>query len=267
MHKRNPSKPCTLTPENIQKLLDVGFNFEPRSSREESWNTRLAELAQFRSQHGHCNVREDDQTFPGLGKWVSYIRRQYRLIRQGRKPKESKRLSPARMQQLREIGFIFELREEMAHKRFREGINALREFINEHGHASVPGFYEKNPTLGLVVEEMKREGAKLQMGQPSTMPEDMLSDLIDLGIVGAHAAPPELGDPHGDDVGHHHIGDDEVGGHHHDATDVPAEVPAAAAAAAAAAVTLPDVDVPPDHPGEIHEGHPDDVLHSNTTAI
>lgn len=266
MHKRNPSKPCTLTPENIQKLHDVGFNFEPRSSREESWNTRLAELAQFRTQHGHCNVREDDQTFPGLGKWVSYIRRQYRLVRQGRKPK-AKRLSPARMQQLRELGFIFELREEMAHKRFREGINALRDFINEHGHASVPSFYEKNPTLGLVVEEMKREGAKLQTGQPSTMPEDMLSDLIDLGIVEAHAAaPPELGNPHGE-VGHHHIGDDEVGGHHHDATDVPAEVTAAAAAAAAAAVTLPDEEVPPDHHGEIHEGHPDNVLNSNTTAI
>jgi hypothetical protein len=240
-------------------LHDVGFNFEPRSSREESWNTRLAELAQFKSQHGHCNVREDDQTFHGLGKWVSYIRRQYRLIRQGRKPKESKRLSPMRMQQLREIGFIFELREEMAHKRFREGINALRDFINDHGHASVPSFYEKNPTLGLVVEEMKREGAKLQLGQPSTMSEDMLSDLIDLGIIGDHAAPPELGDPHGD-VGHH-IGDDEVG----DETDVPAEVTAAAAAAAAAAVTLPEEDVPPNHHGEVHEE--DDVLHPSTTAI
>ena len=211
----------------------MGFNFEPRSSRDESWNTRLAELAQFKSQHGHCNCREDDQTYPGLGKWVSYIRRQFRLIRQGRKPKDTKRLSPDRMQQLREIGFIFELREEMAHKRFREGIDALREFISDHGHASVPSFYEKNPTLGLVVEEMKREGAKLQLGQPSTMGEEMLSDVIDLGIVGP--APPELGDPNGD-VGHHHMGDDD---------DVPEEVTAAAAAAAAAAVTLDD------HHGEV----------------
>ena len=81
------------------------------------------------------------------------------------------------------MGFIFELREEMAHKRFREGIQALREFVEENGHASVPNFYEKNPTLGLVVEEMKREATKLQNGQSSAMLGDMLAELIDLGLV------------------------------------------------------------------------------------
>jgi hypothetical protein len=182
-HKRAPGRPTTLSQENIEKLLEVGFNFEPRPSREETWNARLAELAQYKSTHGHCNVREDDQTFPGLGKWVSYVRRQYRLIRQGRRSKDSKRLDTIRIQQLRDMGFIFELREEMAHKRFREGIQALREFVEENGHASVPNFYEKNPTLGLVVEEMKREATKLQNGQSSAMLGDMLAELIDLGLV------------------------------------------------------------------------------------
>ena len=193
--KRHPNKPTTLTQENIDKLVDIGFNFEPRPSREETWNNRLAELAQFKAANGHCNVREDDQSYPGLGKWVSYVRRQYRLIRQGRGDKKSRRLNQNRLAQLREIGFVFELREEMAHKRFREGIAALRDFIEEHGHASVPNFYEKNPTLGLVAEEMKREAVKLQMGQPSTMNEEMMAELIELGLVGPPGSMEDQQDP------------------------------------------------------------------------
>ena len=223
-NKRDPAKPTTLSPENILKLNDIGFNFEPRPSREQTWNNRLAELAQYKARHGHCNVREDDQTYPGLGKWVSYIRRQYRLIRQGRRAKDTKRLSAQRLEQLREIGFVFELREEMAHKRFREGITALRVFVEENGHSDVPNFYDKNPTLGLVMEEMKREAGKLRMGQPSTMSQHMLAELVSLGVVANSGAVMEQ---------RHNLQAADVHQHHH---DVPPGDEAAAAAAAAVVI-------------------------------
>jgi len=235
--KRHPNKATTLTQENIDRLVDIGFNFEPRPTRDETWNNRLAELAAFKRDHGHCNVREDDQAHPGLGKWVSYVRRTYRLMRQGRRGKNSRRLDQNRLAQLRDIGFVFELREEMAHKRFREGIAALHEFIDEHGHASVPNFYEKNPTLGLVIEEMKREAVKLQMGQPSTMNEEMMAELIEIGIVGD---PGSIEDPAAHSAAPIH-GDDQ------------AEVTAAAAAAAAAADVMRPAEEHDHDPNEDHE--------------
>jgi hypothetical protein len=157
-------------------------------------------------------------------------------MRQGRRGKNSRRLDQNRLAQLRDIGFVFELREEMAHKRFREGIAALHEFIDEHGHASVPNFYEKNPTLGLVIEEMKREVVKLQMGQPSTMNEEMTAELIEIGIVGV---PGSIEDPAA------HPGAPIHG-------DAQPEVTAAAAAAAAAAVMRPAEEHQHD-PNEDHE--------------
>ena len=163
----------------------MGFNFEPRLSREETWQTRVTELGRYRVANNHCNVREDDRDWPGLGKWVSYVRRQYRLMRQGRRSCESKRLSDERVEQLRAMSFVFKLREEMASRRFREGIEMLRTFRDEHGHVDVPQFFPRNPTLGLCVQELRKEFGRVRDGmgrRDSPLTARMISELRSLGV-------------------------------------------------------------------------------------
>lgn len=172
----------TMTQDHVLKLRDLGFVFEPRLTREETWNRRIEELEKYKSEHFHCNVREDDTSnYPGLGKWVSYVRRQFRLQRRRPPPikavtgsegelvvvkgkltkssggKGSKRLSEKRILQLRDMGFVFELKEAQAMRRFREGLGLLKEFYRKEGHVNVPKFYPQNPTFGLCVEEMRKE--------------------------------------------------------------------------------------------------------------
>ena len=153
---RNPSK-STLTQSHVNQLLEVGFVFEPRKTRNETWNIRVGQLSEFTRANGHAHVREDDMTYPGLGKWVSYVRRQYRLQQQAGGKKKGKRLTEERIQQLRALGFVFEWKEAQALQRFREGVDGLRAFWSREGHTMVPKFYPKNATFGLVVEDMRGE--------------------------------------------------------------------------------------------------------------
>ena len=150
----------TISQEQINKLLDIGFVFEPRLSREETWTKRIQEITHYKETHGHCNVREDDVENPGLGKWVSYVRRQFRLQNAGKR-KKGRRLTEERINQLLSIGFVFELKEEMARVRFREGMEMLRSFYEEEGHTDVPTFYSKNPTFGLIAEDIRKEYRKI----------------------------------------------------------------------------------------------------------
>ena len=151
---RTPSK-STLTQSHVNQLLEVGFVFEPRKTRNETWNARIAQLTEFKNRNGHSHVREDDSTHAGLGKWVSYVRRQYRL--QGAGKRSGKRLTEERIQQLKALGFVFEWKEAQALQRFQEGIVGLRAYWSQEGHVHVPKFYPTNPTFGLCVEDMRME--------------------------------------------------------------------------------------------------------------
>jgi hypothetical protein len=151
---QTPSK-STLTQQHVNQLLEVGFVFEPRKTRNETWNARIGQLTEFKLRNGHAHVREDDSTHAGLGKWVSYVRRQYRLQRAGKR--SGKRLTEERIQQLKELGFVFEWKEAQALQRFQEGIVGLRAYWNQEGHVHVPKFYPSNPTFGLCVEDMRVE--------------------------------------------------------------------------------------------------------------
>jgi hypothetical protein len=140
----------------VDKLNSIGFEFEPRSGRVDTWDHRISQLQKFKEENGHCNVREDDVTYNGLGKWVSYIRRVYRLAKTGRRPL-GKRLTEEKIDILKDLGFVFELREEQMIKRFKDGLATLKEYYLEHGDCRVPSFYAPNPTFGLCVEDMRKE--------------------------------------------------------------------------------------------------------------
>ena len=179
-----------ISQEHVDQLEAVGFVFEPRFSRQETWERRVQEIQSFKAKHCHCNVREDDKSNPGLGKWVSYVRRTYRLSKQKKGGQGKNKLSVERIAQLKSIGFIFELKEELAMKRFRDGIKGLKEFLEREGHLQVPKFFTENPTLGLCVEDMRIEYRKILKSNAEggnafsdTMTAAIVKELSDMGFL------------------------------------------------------------------------------------
>ena len=148
-----------IKPDHISQLVEIGFVFEPRLSRKETWEKRVEELEIFKEQYGHCNVREDDMLYPGLGKWVSYVRRTFRLAK--KKGGKGSKLTVGKIEELNKMGFVFELKEELAIRRFKAGLSDLQKFHESEGHCRVPNFYVQNPTFGLCVEDMRSEYRKI----------------------------------------------------------------------------------------------------------
>jgi len=182
--------------EHIDQLVEIGFVFEPRLSRKETWEKRVEELKTFKEQYGHCNVREDDVLYPGLGKWVSYVRRTFRLAK--KKGGKGSKLTTDKIEQLAKMGFVFELKEELAIRRFKAGMSDLKGFYENEGHCVVPNFYVQNPTFGLCVEDMRNEYRKIcndvsENGGESfsdIMDADLVEELSNLGFLAEEGISP-----------------------------------------------------------------------------
>ena len=83
-----------------------------------------------------------------------------------------------------------ELKEEMAMKRFSDGLLGLKCFLKKSGHLLVPKFYSENPTFGLCVEEMRIEYRKIFKGMKeggdafsAGMTAEVVKELSELGFL------------------------------------------------------------------------------------
>mmetsp|Transcript_26549 Transcript_26549/g.48166 ORF Transcript_26549/g.48166 Transcript_26549/m.48166 type:complete len:885 (-) Transcript_26549:148-2802(-) len=116
-----------LTLERIQLLQTLGFSFAPgrggrsRTPRvqeklDQEWETRFAELLQYRETHGHVDVPIRYKETGALGRWVAVQRRSYQqrvttgVLRSSvsAKTNDGERLK-RRFERLSEIGFQFVL--------------------------------------------------------------------------------------------------------------------------------------------------------------
>jgi len=90
------TKRDTLSPEQVQRLDQLGFSWDPFA---ESWETNFAALEKFKQREGHCRVpdkRQEDGL--NLGSWV----------RNQRSRRDT--LSPEQVQRLDQLGFSWDLR-------------------------------------------------------------------------------------------------------------------------------------------------------------
>ena len=100
----------TLTPERIQKLEEIGFEWKSTikgTAYNHTWETRLQELHDYQQQHGNCNVPKTYKDNKMLGSWVRNQRAQY-WTRQ--KPGKRSPMTNERIHQLENIGFQWKLR-------------------------------------------------------------------------------------------------------------------------------------------------------------
>jgi hypothetical protein len=94
-------KPSRMTHSRKALLDELGFVWQLRQRT--GWDDRYNELVQFKEQYGDTMVPQLYSANKALGKWVAKQREQHRLLHAGK----HSFLTPDRLQQLNEIGFVW----------------------------------------------------------------------------------------------------------------------------------------------------------------
>jgi superfamily II DNA or RNA helicase len=158
--------PARLLDERKSKLLAIGFKFEAEHS---PWDERLELLKQYKSDFGHCNVKQKER-YKGvpLGLWVS----QQRLNKNS--------LSSEQITSLEAVGFAFDAIREVWNSRYA----LLKEYASEFGHANVKQTeVYRGVKLGvwLTQQRQKARGKGGKYGT-RTLEEDKRKLLEELGV-------------------------------------------------------------------------------------
>ena len=93
---------------------DVDIPFMYTSSeyirKQKSFEERMVELREYRSEHGDCKVPAKFQANPSLGNWCHNIRQSYRMKQEGKKTKN--KLTEENINELNGLGFEWRCRTE-----------------------------------------------------------------------------------------------------------------------------------------------------------
>lgn len=99
-----------LTIERIQRLESIGFTWSIRPEPKSSWNIKFNELKAYKEAFGNCMVPQRYQANPSLGTWVHTQRRQYKLMKEGKKSSMTQEKAKA----LDSIGFYWAAKNALA---------------------------------------------------------------------------------------------------------------------------------------------------------
>ncbi|WP_082192338.1 DEAD/DEAH box helicase [Chlamydia suis] len=158
--QRERFKKGKLAEDRIARLEEIGFVWDVT---EEAWEENFLELKRFREEYGHCKVPVGYPQNLSLGVWVS---NQRVVFKKGK-------LSEDKIARLKELGFVWDVFEEVWEKNFLE----LKRFQEEHGHCKVPERYPQNPDLGSWVSNQRVDFKK------GDLSEDRIVRLEELGFV------------------------------------------------------------------------------------
>lgn len=85
----------------IDMLNEIDFQWSVRKSPEKMWELRFCEMLEYKKEHGNCLVPQRYPKKPQLGIWVNTQRRNYKLLKEGKKTCMTK----DRLDKLNQIGF------------------------------------------------------------------------------------------------------------------------------------------------------------------
>ncbi|CAB9498025.1 Type III restriction enzyme, res subunit [Seminavis robusta] len=124
-------KKTAFTHEKANQLAAMGFSFlvGKRKSKPvelKTWDEQFELLREFKAAHGHTIV---PQHYPGLGRWVKQMRREFKLMKEGKRST----LSPEKVLRLADIGFVFDAQ-------FRRGSKISDTDYTKVGGNKVGGF-------------------------------------------------------------------------------------------------------------------------------
>ena len=155
-NQRTERKGDKLSAERIQRLDDIGFVWELRSSPL-TWDERLDELTKYKAEHGDCSV---PKSYGPLGHWVT----------SQRTARRKDKLSEERIQKLDNLGLEWSSNGNTRY--WDERLDELRKYKAEHGHCNVP--QGQGPLGTWVHNQRQREG---------TLSEENIQKLDDVGFV------------------------------------------------------------------------------------
>jgi len=130
-NQRERHRKGLLSKRRVQRLKDLGFQFDRYNDR---WESRYCELIEFKEVHGHCNVPDSWPENLKLARWVMTQRQMYR----------KGKLSQNRFRRLEAIGFIW-CRQEYA---WNEIYQRLVSYLKAHGDGTVSLELKGDPQLG-----------------------------------------------------------------------------------------------------------------------
>lgn len=166
------SKSKKAKKSSTQTSADEAGRFKP--FHEEKWDQKLAELLDFRAAHGHCLVPHTYDPNPQLARWVKRQRRQYKLLQAGK----TSTMTPERVGILEEAGFVWDSHEIS----WREKMQELAQYREQHGDTLVPSSYRDNPQLATWVKCQRRQYKLYHEGKPSGMSPHRIEQLDRIGF-------------------------------------------------------------------------------------
>jgi superfamily II DNA or RNA helicase len=134
----------SLTPDQLKRLNDLGFSWDPVA---ELWEQGFAALQKFHMREGHCRVpyrHEEDGL--NLGVWV------------GSQRWNKNNLTPDRLNRLNSLSFVLDPYVEL----WEQGFAALQKFHKREGHCRVQARFKENGIkLGIWVGVQRKKKEEL----------------------------------------------------------------------------------------------------------
>lgn len=165
-------------------------------SRDENWENMFNCLLKYREEKGHCLVPKtcSEIEYKSLSHWV-YRQRSLYMTRQ-RKGEKKNTLTPARIERLSAIGFVFKARGAKAQTQFEsqrrkpasdanwtKNFEYLRKFKDETGHTLVPKIFKENQTFSSWVYTQRHLYKKRQAGLTNVLTDQRIESLNSLDFV------------------------------------------------------------------------------------
>jgi hypothetical protein len=146
-----------LTPSRQRALNRLKFVW---NANEALWKDRLTALTRFIQTHGHMRIPREEP-YRQLAGWVGNVR------------KRKEELSPKKLQELKQAGFIWSPFEDT----WQNGLEDLKKFIKDHGYANVP---IRSPEYPLAAELVLNSQKMYRAGR---LDVDRQRKLESLGVV------------------------------------------------------------------------------------
>jgi len=117
-----------LSESQVQRLDLLGVDWELITSRDQRWEQMYLRLKEFRQTYGHSQVPQKWEPDKSLANWVGVQRRLY----------AANKIRPDREAKLNALNFIWHI-SAIYDAQWQHYYDALKQFIQEHGHSRVPG--------------------------------------------------------------------------------------------------------------------------------
>lgn len=183
---KKPDRPLTF--DMILQLESMGFKWKLQD-HEAQFEQHLAELAEFKRVHGHCDVPAKYEKNPQLGNWINNMRQSYKARSSGGTTRPRRGLTQERVDKLEALGFRWQVewkfQDETRQKfdeKFEHYFSLLEEYQKKNAHCNVP---KRSGALGSWCQRMREAYRHKYTGRKSyrNLSDERIKRLEKIGFV------------------------------------------------------------------------------------